>query len=673
MTTILLNQSLIIQINLIYFLEGNTRLAHKEVLVEPGKRVVMLGNVAMARGALEYGVSFASAYPGTPSTEITEALSYASRVLGAPYVEWSANEKVALEAAIGAALTGIPAIASMKHVGMNVAADPLFSAGYMGVEGALVVVSADDPGMWSSQNEQDNRWYGIHAYIPVFEPAGPQEAKECIIEAFKFSEQFKNPVILRTTTRISHTRVPVETGEINIELLSRKGVFKKNIPKYTLVPAHARMLRKELVDKWEKFAEHLSSHPLNKAEGPEHSETLVVAVGLAYRYVKELLALHGLLNKIRLLKISTSIPIPKKLLLSEAEGKTKIIFVEEGEPVVETLSKALFYDHDIRAKIYGKGTGHLELVGELELHKVESLLEKALDLTKRYYPPLKEFKPMELPPRPPVLCPGCPYRAVFYALRRAIGKARVRPIYNGDIGCYSLGVNPPFQMQDTIVEMGGSIGLANGMAHAQKDKVPIAIIGDSTFFHAGLPGLANAVYNRSPILVVVLDNRTTAMTGHQPHPGIGVTASGKEGVELSIVDAARGLGVEYVKTIDAFNIAEGEQEFYKALEYVKKEKKPALVVAKGSCILLALAAGRRVGVYPVPYQVDEDKCTACGLCYKAFNCPAIYVKEDGKVYINELLCTGCGECAQICPFDAFKPVDEIPPEWLKLMREAKPL
>ena len=648
-------------------------MSHREVLVEPGSRVVMLGNVAFARGALEYGVSFASAYPGTPSTEITEALSYASRILGGPYVEWSANEKVALEAAIGAALTGIPALASMKHVGVNVAADPLFSSAYMGVEGALVVVSADDPGMWSSQNEQDNRWYGIHAYIPVIEPAGAQEAKTAIIEAFKLSEKWRHPVILRTTTRVSHTRIIVETGEIDIAKIKRKGTFVKNPEKYTLVPAHARRLREELVEKWEKISKDLSqNHILNHAEGNPDSDTLVVAVGLGYRYAKEILATHGLLDNVRLLKLSAPVPLPKTLLLNEAEGREKIIFIEEGDPVIETLSKALFYDHNIRAKIYGKGTGNLKKTGELELHHVEKLLAKALGLEKTYYNQAIIKPDIKLPPRPPVLCPGCPYRAVFYALRRAVGKARIRPIYNGDIGCYSLGVNPPFQMQDTIVEMGGSIGLANGMAHAQDDKVPIAIIGDSTFFHAGLPGLANAVYNRSPMLVVVLDNRTTAMTGHQPHPGIGVTARGVEGTELSIVDAAKGLGVEYVKVIDAFNIAEGEKEFYEALEYVKKERKPALIVAKGACILLALAAGRRVGVYPVAYRVNDDKCTACGLCYKAFNCPAIYSKDDGKAYINELLCTGCGECAQICPFDAFEPVDEAPPEWLRLMREAKP-
>ena len=322
--------------------------------------------------------------------------------------------------------------------------------------------------------------------------------------------------------------------------------------------------------------------------------------------------------------------------------------------------------------MYGKERGPIKRTGELNLSNVTEALASVVGID--YAKPPTAKVEISLPPRPPVLCAGCPYRAVFYALRRAAGKARVRPVYNGDIGCYSLGVNPPFQMQDTIVEMGGSIGLANGISHiVDGDQVPIAIIGDSTFFHAGLPGLANAVYNRSPMLVVVLDNRTTAMTGHQPHPGVGVTASGQPGVELDIAQAARGLGVEYVKVIDAFNIKEGEKEFYEALRYVKEKKKPALVVARGACILLAIANARRKGVKYTVYRVNLDKCTACGLCYRAFNCPAIYADSDGKARIDPLLCTGCGECAQICPFDAFEPVDEVSEEWLKIMRTAKPV
>ncbi len=643
---------------------------HREVLAEPGSRVLMLGNVAIARGALEYGVGFASAYPGTPSTEITEALSYASRVLGAPYVEWSANEKVALEAALGAALSGVPAIASMKHVGVNVAADPLFSSAYTGVRAPLVVVSADDPGMLSSQNEQDNRWYGVHAFVPVVEPAGAQEALRATIEAFRLSERFNHPVILRTTTRVGHTRVPVVVGEVRLERLQPKGRFAKEPERTALVPENARRLREELVERWEAIERALSDHPLNAVEGPEDSEILVVGVGLGYRYAVEALRMIGALDRVRVMKLSAPIPLPRRLLVEEASQRSMIVFVEEGEPVVETLAKSLFFDEDVRVRVAGKARGLFRRTGELTLDDVARGLSKALGV--EYAEPEGVAVKAEIPPRPPVLCPGCPYRSVFYALRRAVGKARVRPVYSGDIGCYSLGLLPPFRMQDTIVEMGGSIGLANGMSHVLEGQVPIAIIGDSTFFHAGMPGLANAVYNRAPMLVVVLDNRTTAMTGHQPHPGVGVTARGEETAELRPERVAEAMGIEFVAVTDAFDVKGQERVFYEALEYVKRERKPAVVVARGACILVALAEARRARVRVPVYEVNEDKCTACGLCYRAFNCPAIWSKDDGKAIVDPLLCTGCGECAQICPFDAFKPREPPSEEWLRIMRTAKP-
>lgn len=645
-------------------------MAHKEILAEPGRRVLMLGNVALARGALEYGVGFASAYPGTPSTEIIESLSYAARKLKAPYVEWSTNEKVALEAAYGAALAGVPALAAMKHVGVNVAADPLFSSAYTGVRGPLVVVSADDPGMHSSQNEQDNRWYDVHAYIPVVEPAGAQEAKEAMIAAFKLSEEFHHPVIVRTSTRVGHTRVPILTGEIPLDKLKARGVFKKEIEKTTLIPAHARRLRVELLEKWERMTGAISNHPLNSAEGPIDSKILVVGVGLGYRFAREALSMLGVKDKVRLLKLSISVPLPRDLLIREAQGKEKIFFVEEGEPVVETLSKSLFFDEGIMVKVAGKGDGSISRIGELTLEKILPGMARFLEVN--YTLPEPPRVGLEPPPRPPALCPGCPYRAVFYALRRALGKARVRPIYNGDIGCYSLGVLPPFQMQDTIVEMGGSIGLANGMSHVVEGQLPVAIIGDSTFFHSGMPGLANAVYNKAPMLIVLLDNRTTAMTGHQPHPGVGVTAMGGETIELDPVKVARAMGIEYATVTDAFDIKGQEDVFADAIEYVKREGKPALIVARGACILLAIANARREQVKYPTYYVEEEACAACGLCYRAFNCPAISPVEDGKATVDPLLCTGCGECAQICPYDAFKPEEEPSMEWKKIMRTAKP-
>ena len=642
---------------------------HAEVLAPEGSRFLMLGNVAIARGALEYGLGFASAYPGTPSTEILEALSTAAREYGGPIVEWSVNEKVAYEEAYAAALAGVPSLAAMKHVGVNVAADPFFSSAYTGVRAAFIVVSADDPGMHSSQNEQDNRWYGLHAYIPVVEPAGVQEAREATIEAFRLSEKLKRPVMLRTTTRVSHTRAPVRVGRINPDRLASRGRFEKNPDRLTLVPAHARKLREELLSSWEKISEVFSESSLNSVEGPSDAEVLVVGVGIGYRYAAEALRLLGLKERVRLLKVQTPVPPPARLLAREASDRDAIVVVEEGDPVFENLIKQTLYDEGIRAKIIGKGSGHIPRSGELGLHEASAAIAAANGAS--YEPPEPAEAKLKPPPRPPALCPGCPYRSVFYALRRALGRMRARPVYSGDIGCYSLAVLPPFRMQDTLVEMGGSVGLGGGFSRVLENLV-VATIGDSTFFHSGLPGLANAVYNRIPLLLLVLDNMTTAMTGHQPHPGVGLRADGSRGMRLAPENVAKALGVGFVEVVDAFNVAEVEGAVERAVEYLKSGEGPAVLVARGSCILVALREARLEGLKPPVYEVLEDRCRACGVCYNAFNCPAIQRVEDGKAWVDPLLCVGCSECEQICPFDAFKPAEDVDERWAKLMRIAVP-
>jgi indolepyruvate ferredoxin oxidoreductase alpha subunit len=650
-------------------------LPHSEVLAPPGRRILMLGNVAIARGFLEAGIQFAAAYPGTPSTEIVEALSTAARKLGGkPYVEWSTNEKVAVEAALGAAIAGAKAMAAMKHVGLNVAADPLFSSAYLGVEGALVIVSADDPWMHSSQNEQDNRWYGLHAYVPVIEPTGAQDAKEAAKLALEYSSKYKKPFILRTTTRIAHTRVPVETGEIPVDKLEPKGAFKKDPSRWTLIPQYARRKKIELLDFWDRMKGELAEFPLNSVEFG--GSVAVVGAGLGYRYAREAVKILDAEREVTLFKLATTVPLPDPIVRKVLEHDA-VLVVEEGDPVVEFQLKARAYELGAKPKIFGKAGDNplLRRYGELSLDIVVDALAKVLNKPIpegfRSEPP----KPtLEIPPRPPVLCPGCPHRSLFYALRRAVNRLRLKPIYSGDIGCYSLGVLPPFEMQDTIIEMGGSIGAANGFAHTVKDErtITIAIIGDSTFYHAGVPPLINAVYNGAPMLVVVLDNRTTAMTGHQPHPGTGVSALGPAAKEIPIEDVARGVGVEKVLVADAFDVKDAEAKLIEALKYVIENKKPAVVVSRGACILLALAVARRAGIKPPVYRVNEEKCTACGICYTAFNCPAIMRREDGKAMVDPALCTGCGVCAQICPFKAFEPVEEPNPEWLKIMRTARP-
>ncbi len=640
---------------------------YEEVLGGAGETKVMLGNAAIARGLLEGGLQFASAYPGTPSTEITEALGYASSKLGVPYVEWSVNEKVALEAALGAAISGLRAFTGMKHVGLNVAADPFFSSAYLGVGGALVVVSADDPWMWSSQNEQDNRIYGLHAYVPVIEPRGVQEAKEAAKLALQWSEALKRPILFRITTRIAHSRAQVQLGELRKEELKGEPRFEKDPSKWTLIPEFARRHRLELLEFWENVKREFSNFPLNTVE--MGGDVAVLASGIGYVYAKE--AVKELEADVTLIGISTPVPLPESVI-ERALEHDKVLVVEEGEPVVESQLRQEAQLRDTNVKILGKMDGTLRKYGELDLAEVRVALGKLVG--KEVEAPKPVQTSLRLPPRPPVLCPGCPYRSYFYALKRAVNKLRLEPIYSGDIGCYSLGIFPPFEVQDIIIDMGASVGAGGGIAQAFSDdpkRVVIAIIGDSTFYHSGITSLANVVYNRAPLLTVILDNYTTAMTGHQPHPGVGISASGKPAKEIDLVNVVKGLGVEKVVVADAFSIKDSEEKTVEALKYVIEKREPAVVIAKGACSLVALSHARRKRVLVPKYYVDESKCTACGICYTAFNCPAIIKKDDGKAWIDPALCVGCGQCEQICPFGAFV-ITERSPEWERLLRTAKP-
>ena len=628
------------------------------ILGNEGSEVLLLGNEAIARGVIEAGIGFASAYPGTPSTEIVETLAGVAKKLGI-YVEWSANEKVALEAAYAVSLSGIRALAAMKHVGLNVAADAFMSIAYTGVRSGLLVVSAEDPSMWSSQNEQDNRYYGLLAKVPVFEPYTPQEAKDMALYAFDFSEKFEHPVLMTPTTRVSHTRGPVKLGKLRNPI--RKGFFKRDIERFTLIPAHARVRRKILVEKWERVTDAVSEVPFNRIEGD--GRTLIVASGISYAYVKEVLNLMEL-KDVRLLKLGTPVPLPRSLTIKALNGVERVLVVEELEPVVEMQLKALVNEEGFNVKIHGKD--YVGYESEMTLERAYSAISEFLGLGKET--PWKSSKASleevpELPPRPPAMCPGCPHRATFYVLRRAVNSLRLKPVYSGDIGCYALGVMPPFQQQDIILEMGGSVGTANGFGQVLEGQIPIAVIGDSTFFHAGLPALVNAVYNRSPILVLVMDNRVTAMTGEQPDPGTGLNAVGELAPAIKIEEVAKGIGVEKVVVFDPYNTREAFKTLREALEYIVKERKPAVAVAKRACALLIDRMARRRGIRTPKYQVKLDACTACGVCYNAFTCPAIAVRDDGKAYILEDLCTGCGVCAQICPFNAIVKVEEGDKEW----------
>jgi indolepyruvate ferredoxin oxidoreductase alpha subunit len=593
---------------------------------------VVLGNEAIATGALAAGVSVAAAYPGTPSTEILESIAKYGKGV---YTEWSSNEKVAFETAYGAAMVGARAMASMKHVGVNVASDSVSSSSYTGVEGSLVLVSADDPSMWSSQNEQDNRYFGLQYLIPVVEPYDPQSAHLLTLRSFQLSDSLKHPVMLRTNTRVSHVRAPVE---ILPPAEPVKGKLMKDPHRYVLAPENARRDRKEQLKRWERAKSMVEE--LNEIEG--EGRTLVIASGIGYPYVKE--ALEDLHLRAAILKLSTPVPIPRRLILKALESADVVALVEELDPVVEMQLKSIMFEEDVRVKFFGKDL--LGREGELTLDRTRRFLGKVFNVDVPEVPSLE----VAVPPRPPAMCSGCPHRSSFIDLKKGLTSAGLgKSFISGDIGCYTLGVLPPFDSMDSGTDMGSSLGLANGVYRAT-GEVDVAVIGDSTFFHSGLSALANAVYNNLPVMVVVLDNRSTAMTGQQPSPS----------KEIDIAGVARSLGVEYVKVIDPFDTSNSVKVFTEAAKWVKTNNKPAVVVAKRAC---ALDAMDNVEGKPPVALVELTKCTGCSICYDFFTCPAIIPREDKKALIDPDECIGCGACVPVCPFKAIRIEGDEPMGW----------
>ena len=634
---------------------------------KPGEKVLLLGNQAIARGALEANVAVFAAYPGTPSSELTDTMAAVAQKAGV-YMEYSTNEKVAFEAALSAAWSGLRAMTAMKHVGLNVAADTFLSAVGMGVEGGFVIMVADDPSMWSSQNEQDTRVYAKFANVPVLEPISPHEAKEMTKYAFELSEKFKHFVILRTTTRSSHARGDVVLGELpeEIKLAKRKfGNFKKDPSRFVDIPAHSRRFHPQILEKIEKIREELDNCPFNWIEGDENAKVGIIAPGLSYAYVKEALAWLGIDN-VKVLKLGTPFPVPYGLLEKFLDGLEKVLIVEELEPVVEEQVKTWAYDKGLNIPIHGKDL--VPRVYEMTTRRAVTAIAKFLGLeTPINFEEIDEkYEKVQalVPPRPPSLCPACPHRNTFYALRKV---ATPRAIFPSDIGCYTLGVLPPLKTVDTTVAMGGSIGVAHGLSIAlngsiaeevhktgKEVKVIAATIGDSTFFHTGLPALANAIYNRSNVLIVVVDNEVTAMTGDQPNPGTGETPHGP-GKRIKIEEVAQALGADYVAVVDPYDIKATQRVLKEALAV----EGVSVVVARRVCALYKIGQLRRAGIQWPIYQVNEEKCTGCKICINAYGCPAIYWDaETGKAKVDELMCWGCGGCAQVCPFDAFEKVRE---------------
>ena len=617
-----------------------------------GERVLLLGNEAIARGAVEAGVQVATSYPGTPSSEILEAIAAVSPKLGI-HAEWSTNEKVAFEVAIGAAISGVRAISSMKHVGVNWAADPLFSINQTGVIGGLVLVVADDPGAYASQNEQDSRYYSLASEIPMLEPADIQEAKEMTVRAFDISEELELPVMLRLTARICHSRADVILGPIRKE--KRRAKFNKDPQRWVMMAGRSRPRHKWLHDRLQHAQVLVEKLEFNRLE-MNGDELGIITSGVCYVYVKEALRDLHLENRVSVLKIGTY-PLPRASVKKLLDSVKTVLVVEEVEPIIEQYVKTVAFDERNQVEIRGRLTGDVQRQWDLNVDLVRGSLVQVMKIGHEQVPTERELlvkKAVEAaPPRILALCAGCPHAATYYALKRAVYKLAKGPaIYSGDIGCYTLGANIPIDMQDTNYCMGASIGVGCGFSQAGVKEPVVATIGDSTFFHAGIPALINAVYNQARLTVVVFDNRATAMTGFQPHPGTGITAPGNKTKEIRIEDVAKACGVEFVELVDPHRLDDAIAVMHRALKY----EGLSVVISRGQCVREVLREARRGGVATQLYDVDVGRCNGCRVCITMFGCPALTWKEESKVVeIDHILCAGCGVCAQVCPLKAIHP------------------
>ena len=565
---------------------------------------LLIGNAAVARGAYEAGVKVASAYPGTPSTEITEQVAKYDNI----HAEWSPNEKVALEVAIGASIAGARAMCCMKHVGVNVAADPLFTFSYTGVNGGLVLVCADDPGMHSSQNEQDSRYYAISAHIPMLEPADSQEAKDYIKEAYDISEKYDTPVMLRLTTRISHSQSVVQMQEPKEVALKP---YKKDAAKFVMVPANARQRHKILEQRMITIENDCNNFDINKIEYKD-KKIGVICSGNVYQYVKEALP------QASILKLGMVNPLPKNLIKEFSQKVDELIIVEELEPVIENQIKAM--------GIKCKGKELFTLQGEYSVNMIKNALGNKTE----------ETKPVNVPVRPPVMCAGCPHRGVFYVLKK------LKLTVSGDIGCYSLGCTKPLNAIDAVMCMGASVGMAHGMEMANKNssKNTVAVIGDSTFIHSGITGLINAVYNKGNLTLLILDNRTTGMTGHQQHPATGYTIKNEETYKLNLEQLCKACGVNSINVVDSLDIKELEKTVKQELQ----KNEVSVIIARRPCVMIEKSKKN--------YYIINDKCVNCKMCLSV-GCPAISSGEK-SVVIDPSLCVGCGLCAKVCKFKAIE-------------------
>ena len=597
----------------------------------------LMGNQAIALGALAAGVRLVAGYPGTPSTEVLETV--AKNRQENTYVEWSVNEKSAMEVGAGAAYTGARTMVTMKQVGLNVAADPLMSLEYIGVKGGMVILVADDPGPISSQTEQDTRHFARFSKLPCFDPSTVQEAYDMVQEAFEYSEKYGTPVFFRSTTRVSHGYASIQVKDVEEYKNVEPEGFVKDTKRWVIFPKLSYQAHINIEARNEELAKVFSQYKRNLLLPAEDDckelKKGIATGGFNYTYVTEAMANLG---QLRELKVSTPHPFPEQLAVEFLTGLEEVLCIEELDPVIERELIYIAGKYHLPVKILGKLSHHVKNSGE---NTRDSVLADIAAFMGRQLPEQGEngqaVPAPELPVRPPVLCAGCPHRASFYAVKKAMQGRKT--IFCGDIGCYTMGNAMPLDMVDTCLCMGAGLGIAQGVGHIEPDTSCFAFVGDSTFFAAAIPGVVNAVYNQAEMTLVVLDNSTTAMTGHQPHPGTGHTMMGEVVAKVNIEAVLQGIGVTAVETVNPLDLA-------KSIEVVRKMAgMPGVkaIIFKYPCIAITKPEGKMA--------VDIDKCVGCRKCIREIGCPGLIIR-DGQVTIDESLCTGCGLCSQICPFEA---------------------
>ncbi|MCG8566896.1 MAG: indolepyruvate ferredoxin oxidoreductase subunit alpha [Desulfobacterales bacterium] len=614
---------------------------HKLLKDSPGERVMLLGNEAIARGAIEAGVAFATTYPGTPSSEISLNLFQMSQESDL-YFEYSTNEKVALEVAAAAANSGLRTFGMMKHVGLNVAADPLMTLAYVGVTAGMVILTADDPAMFSSQNEQDNRYYAKFGNLPMLEPSSVAEAKDMIKEAFELSEALKQPVLLRTTTRINHSNAFVTFGDMKARMT--QGKFIRDPHRCVTVPAVSRGLHVKLLEKMEKAGELAQGSEFNFTQG---QGTLgIIANGVSFHYAEDAVRDLGIEANSRILRLGFTNPMPRAKIVDFLNACEKVLVIEEGEPFMEEAVKAIAQEAGLTLPIQGKSPELFSRLFEYDPGMVREKMAQCFGVDYEKKVPVDTSDVPPIPMRPPNLCSGCSHRATFYEIKKAAeGMDVVCPT---DIGCYTLGFLPPLNSGDFVICMGSSVSSSCGFGQATDQKV-VSFVGDSTFFHSGITGLVNAVFNNHNFTLVILENDTTAMTGHQPHPGVDMDRMGLKGYgRVNIEQVVRALGVEHVSVIKPFKVQKSVDVIKEALEY----QGVSVIISQEPCALYAKSLKLKKAR---PFMVS-DKCQNHRDCLNTIACPSFFLGDDGKPAIDADTCVGCAVCAQICPENAIRPL-----------------